>query len=72
VLGIAANVPDRPVPLDDRDSAGVVAIPRAGRQNYLVSVNGQGAASSLRAETASGQGSLSAYVKMISPPAAFS
>ena len=33
---IAADVPDGPVALDDRDAAGVVAVPRARRQHHLV------------------------------------
>jgi hypothetical protein len=36
VVGVAAHVPDRAVALDDEDPAGVVAVPRAGREDVLV------------------------------------
>ena len=44
VVEISPDVSDRPVALDDRDAAGVVAVARAGRENYFVSVGGQGLA----------------------------
>jgi len=44
VVGVSPDVSDRPVALDDNDAAGVVAVARAGRENYVVSVGGQGLA----------------------------
>ena len=44
VVGVSPDVSDRPVALDDHDAAGVVAVARAGRENYVVSVGGQGLA----------------------------
>ena len=36
VIRVAPHVPDRPVPLDDRDPARVVAVPRTRRQHHFV------------------------------------
>jgi hypothetical protein len=46
MLWIAADVPDRPVALDDRDAARVVAVPGTRRQHHLVDL-GYHAATSL-------------------------
>ena len=48
MLRIAADVPDRPVALDDRDAARVVAVPGTRRQHHLVNLGYHDRLTSLR------------------------
>jgi hypothetical protein len=38
MIAIAPHMPDRPIPLNDRDPARVIAIPRTGRQHHLINL----------------------------------